>query len=199
MLNRRTMVLASATTLSRLSLVALGAPAMVEAQESGPGSSPLVAPPELATELPVAQWVGTARMRYFTFNVYDASLWVAPGFSARRYTQSVLALQLRYLRNLDGHAIAQRSLEEMRKSATLAPVQEQRWLAAMQEAFPDVKTGDRLTGLHQPGVGARFWLNGVARAVVADPDFSRAFFGIWLADSTSEPRLRAALLAHAAP
>ena len=145
------------------------------------------------------QWAGNARMRYFTFNVYDASLWVAPGFSAGRYAQSVFALQLRYLRNLDGHAIAQRSLAEMRKAATLTPAQEQRWLAAMQDAFPDVKTGDRLTGLHQPGVGARFWFNGAIRAVVADPEFSRAFFGIWLAESTSEPRLRAALLVHATP
>jgi len=33
----------------------------------------------------------------------------------------------------------------------------------MHEAFPDVKAGDRITGMHQPGVGARFWFNGVAR------------------------------------
>ena len=102
-------------------------------------------------------------MRYFTFNVYDATLWVAPGFSASRYAQSTFALQLRYLRSLDGHAIAQRSLVEMRRGASLTAPQEHRWLAAMQQAFPDVKAGDRITGLHQPGVGARFWFNGAPR------------------------------------
>ncbi len=198
--SRRTIILASAASIgSRLTVVGLCAPSMLSAQEPGPGSTASAALPELAAELPAMQWAGNARMRYFTFNVYDASLWVAPGFSASRYAQSVFALQLRYLRNLDGHAIAQRSLAEMRKAASLTPAQEQRWLAAMQDAFPDVKTGDRLTGLHQPGVGARFWLNGAIRAVVADPEFSRAFFGIWLSESTSEPRLRAALLAHATP
>jgi hypothetical protein len=138
-------------------------------------------------------------MRYFTFNVYDATLWVAPGFSASRYAQSAFVLQLSYLLRLDGHAIAQRSLAEMRRGATLNAAQEQRWLVAMQQAFPDVKAGDHITGLHQPGVGASFWFNGAPRAVVADTEFSRLFFGIWLAESTSEPRLRAALLAKAAP
>jgi hypothetical protein len=32
---------------------------------------------------------------------------------------------------------------------------------------------------------------------VPDPEFSRLFFGIWLAETTSEPRLRNALLAGA--
>jgi hypothetical protein len=54
-----------------------------------------------------------------------------------------------------------------------------------------------LTGIHQPGVGARFWLNGQLRGEVADAEFSRLCFGIWLSDSTSEPRLRAELLTQA--
>jgi hypothetical protein len=35
--------------------------------------------------------------------------------------------------------------------------------------------------------------------MVRDPDFSRLFFGIWLGEFTSEPSLRVALLAGAAP
>ena len=200
MLNRRTILLAS--TANGLTALGLGVPAVVGAQEPGatpntPSTAP--PPPEIASELPGAAWAGTGRMRYFTFNVYDAALWVAPGFSAHRYAQSPFALQLRYLRSLDGHAIAQRSLVEMRRGTSLTPAQEQRWLAAMQQAFPDVKAGDHITGLHQPGVGARFWFNGAPRGVVTDTEFSRLFFGIWLADSTSEPGLRTALLARAAP
>nr|WP_315488803.1 chalcone isomerase family protein [uncultured Rhodoferax sp.] len=187
MTHRRTVLLAGAT--SGLSALGLVVPAVARAQD---------APPELLAELPSAQWVGAARMRYFTFNVYDASLWVAPGFSAGRYAQSAFGLQLSYLRSLDGKAIAQRSIAEMRRGASLTPAQEERWLAAMQTAFPDVKAGDRITGLHQPGVGARFWFNGIARSAVADAEFSRLFFGIWLAESTSEPSLRTALLAKAA-
>jgi hypothetical protein len=137
-------------------------------------------------------------MRFFGFDVYDAALWVAPGFRASRYAQSVLALELSYLRSLKGRSIAERSIEEMRRGATLTAAQEQSWLAAMQAAFPDVQAGDRITGLHQPNIGARFWFNGRLRSSVPDAEFSRLFFGIWLAETTSEPGLRSALLAGAA-
>jgi hypothetical protein len=196
MLNRRTLIHASAA--ASLGALGLGLPAAGRAQTAAAGSI-TPPPPEIAADLPGALWTGAARMRYFTFNVYDASLWVAPGFNASHYARSVFGLQLSYLRSLDGHAIAQRSLVEMRRGASLTAAQEQGWLAAMQQAFPDVKAGDRITGLHQPGVGARFWFNGMARGTVPDAEFSRLFFGIWLAESTSEPGLRTALLAKAAP
>jgi hypothetical protein len=65
----------------------------------------------------------------------------------------------------------------------------------MQDAFPDVKEGDRITGIHLPTVGARFYFNGQLRATVKDVAFSQQFFGIWLSPTTSEPRLRTELLA----
>lgn len=191
---RRTLMLASAAC--GLGAGAFALPVAAQAQDA---AIPPTQPPELADALPGAAWLGTAGMRFFTFNVYDANLWAPPGFSASRYAQSPFALQLNYLRSLDGPAIAERSLVEMRRGGPLTPAQEQRWLAAMQEIFPNVKAGDRITGLHQPGVGARFWFNGTPRGAVADAEFSRLFFGIWLAETTSEPRLRTALLGKAAP
>lgn len=155
--------------------------------------------PETLAELPGAQTTGSARMRFFGLAIYDATLWVSPGFRATHYAQHPLALELTYQRSLSGSAIAERSLQEMRRARPLAPEQETRWLEAMQEAFPDVKAGDRITGLHTPGVGARFWFNGQPRAAIRDTEFSRLFFGIWLADTSSEPTLRSALLARAAP
>lgn len=159
-------------------------------------SSPV--PPEIASTVPNAQAAGSSRMRFFGLSIYDAKLWVAPGFQAASYAQHPLALELTYLRTLYGKAIAERSLTEMRRAGALPAATEARWLAAMQAAFPDVKEGDRITGVHLPGVGARFFFNGQLRSTVAEPEFSRLFFGIWLSDSTSEPRLREALLSGAA-
>jgi hypothetical protein len=153
------------------------------------------APLEIATELPTAQAAGSSRMRFFGLSIYDAKLWVTPGFKAASYAQHPLALELTYLRALSGKAIAERSLQEMRRAGPLPATTEARWLAAMQAAFPDVKEGDRITGVHLPSVGARFYVSGQLRSTVAEPDFSRLFFGIWLADTTSEPRLRQELLA----
>lgn len=156
-----------------------------------------VLPKEVATELPGAVYAGAARMRFFAFDVYDSKLWVAPGFKANDYAQHAFALELAYLRNLSGVAIAERSLKEMRRVGNISADQEQRWLKAMKDAFPDVKEGDRIVGLHTPGVGARFWFNGQSRASIADAEFSRYFFGIWLSENTSEPKLRASLLERA--
>ena len=72
--------------------------------------------------------------------------------------------------------------------------QSARWLKRMTQLFPDVKDGDRLTGVQRPGVATRFFLNGQFRGEVADADFTRLFFGIWLSPRTSEPRLREQLL-----
>ncbi|APW44463.1 chalcone isomerase family protein [Rhodoferax saidenbachensis] len=152
-------------------------------------------PPEISTELPTALAAGSSRMRFFGLSIYDAKLWVTPGFKAATYAQHPLALELTYLRALSGKAIAERSLTEMRRAGPLPAATEARWLAAMQAAFPDVKEGDRITGVHLPAVGARFYVNRQLRSTITDAEFSRLFFGIWLSDATSEPRLRQELLA----
>jgi len=157
------------------------------------------APAEVHTGLPEGQWSGSARLRFLGLSVYDASLWVAPGFRASAYAQHAFALELRYLRKLKGSAIAERSLTEMRRVGSLTAEQATRWLARMQDAFPDVNDGDRIVGLHLPGAGTQFWVNGQLRATVTEPEFGRFFFGIWLSESTSEPAMRSALLARATP
>lgn len=153
-------------------------------------------PPEVARGLPGGQRLGSTRLRVFGFSVYDATLWVEPGFAAESFERHSMALALTYLRDLKGQAIAERSLVEMARGGQFSPAQSQAWLAAMQASFPDVRSGDRLTGLHSPTRGAEFWLNGQARPGVADPDFSRLFFGIWLSPATSEPEMRRALLSR---
>ena len=82
----------------------------------------------------------------------------------------------------------------MQRAGGFSEAQGLAWLAQMQRLFPDVKAGDRLVGLHEPGQGARFWHNGQALGRVDDAAFARLFFGIWLAPTTSEPEMRLALL-----
>lgn len=156
----------------------------------------------LAVALQGLRPVGQTRLRVWGFEVYDATLFAAPGFDAERYTDQRFALELAYLRSFDGADIAQRSIDEMREQATLDDAQAQRWLASMARLFPNVQRGDRITGLHQPGVGARFYLNGQWLGELPDDALSSRFFGIWLSPKTSQPRMRASLLqsvASAAP
>jgi len=151
-------------------------------------------PLELRANLPVAALLGQATMRVWGFDVYQASLWVAPGFDAANYTQHPFALELSYLRDFAGADIAKRSLSEMRRQGPIDSAVEARWEAQMRAVFPNVKARDRITGIHQPGFGAVFLGNGRPLGDIRDPAFAKAFFGIWLSPQTSEPRLRTALL-----
>ncbi len=130
---------------------------------------------------------GNGEFRRFGFLVYEATLWA--GEDPQR---PPLALRLDYKRTIAGAAIAEASVKEMRglgaDEASLL-----RWGERMTRLFPDVKAGDFIVGQYEPGV-ARFHFNGRLLGEVADADFARAFFGIWLDVRTSAPALRAALL-----
>ncbi len=134
------------------------------------------------------------RLRVWGFEVYDARLWTASGFRHQQYAQHPFALELQYLRHLEGAAIASRSIDEMRRVGTFTDAQAQGWLAALRAIFPNVGPDDRLTGVNQPGQGTEFWVNGQRAGVVKDAVFARLFFGIWLDERTSEPKMRAQLL-----
>ena len=163
-----------------------------------PAFGQTAAPPEVIAELPGARLQGQGRLRFFGLHVYDIRLWVTDGFSAEASAERPLALDIDYARALHGHAIAERSLDEMRRLGAIPAAQAERWLGAMRQLFVDVVKGDRLTGIQRPGEAARFFHNGELRGEVREAAFARAFFGIWLAPQTSEPKLRQALLGRTA-
>jgi hypothetical protein len=162
----------------------------------GPPETVLAAASAENPLLPGARLAGSARFRFWGFDVYNASLWVRPGFQPQDFARHAFALELDYLRDFTGEAIAGRSLDEMRRIGSFSEAQALEWHTALRRALPDVKKGDRIAGLHVPGVGARFLLNGKPFGEVRDAAFAPLFFGIWLSPATSEPQLRQSLLAQ---
>jgi hypothetical protein len=166
--------------------IAAVALAAATAAQAGP---PL--PMALAAEIPLLKPLGEGRLRWFGLHVYDSSLWV-PG-DAWSFDR-VFALDIRYAMNIRGRDLTQRSLEEMRKLGFSDPAKLRRWEEAMDRVFPDIRSGDRLVGVSIPGREARFYSQERLLGTVPDPEFARAFFGIWLDEKTSEPGLRARML-----
>jgi len=157
-------------------------------------------PAEVAATLPGARLQGQARLRVWGFAVYDARLWTPadPAAGGAGGTGSApLALELQYLRSFTSTQLADSSLGEMRKHASIDAADAARWLQALKNSLPDVQAGDRITGVNKPGSGARFYVNGSLKSEVADPEFARLFFAIWLSPRTSEPAMRDALLGGA--
>ena len=137
---------------------------------------------------------GRATLRFLGLRIYEAQLRVAPGFKASHYFESAFELGIEYARSLEGRLIAERSLMEMGRLAPIDAEVGRRWLAFMQTAFPDVRAGDRLTGHHDGHGLVRFSHNGQVTGELADLEFGRLFFGIWLHPATSQPDMRRALL-----
>jgi hypothetical protein len=164
-----------------------------------PARANVPAPVAVAEQLPEARLAGEGDLRWFGIKVYTAQLWVGrPGLRLDRLASAPFALELRYATGLKGSAIAERSLQEMERMGYGDAQRRGRWLDAMKKLFPDVARGDRLTGVHEPGRGARFFHNDRPIGGVDDPDFARAFFAIWLDERTVAPALRESLLRQAA-
>jgi hypothetical protein len=151
-------------------------------------------PPEVGLALPGATLRGEGRLRFLGMRIYGARLWVLDGFRPEDFLQHPTALELRYERELSGPRIAERSLVEMRKVGEVPEAKAGPWLGFMEKTFPDVKEGDRITGLYRPGEGMAFFVNGKTGGELRDPEFARLFIGIWLSPRSSEPALRRALL-----
>ena len=158
----------------------------------------IVAPPAVAQALPAAvardvpalALQGAGTMRFLGFKVYDIRLW-AP--AKRMSWEAPFALELVYDMPFSGADIAARSVKEMRGQGFADEAKLKRWGADMAGLFPDVARGDMLVGVHSPGREARFYSRDKLIGAIPDPEFSRAFFDIWLSAKTSAPGVRASL------
>jgi hypothetical protein len=140
---------------------------------------------------PELRLLGSGRMTWFGLHLYDVALWTPGGgfeFS------NPFALAIRYSRDFQGRRIAQRSAQEMERLGVNDSAKLARWEAQMARIFPDVRAGDQLTGVYRPGRGADFYYQERLVGSVADPEFARAFFSIWLDPRTREPALRERLI-----
>jgi Chalcone isomerase-like len=189
-------ILTALAALSALTALSpLPAAAQTNAEPAAKSASAVDAPSELAAP----RLSGSGKLTVLGFDIYAAKLWVGKGFLPAQYTQHPFALELTYLRNFKGRAIAERTVKEMRKLAEVSDAQAQAWLDEWSRAVPDVKAGDRLTGVFRPGRGLLLRQGNTVLADWNDPTMAALFMGIWLSPQTSDPSLRTALLAGVTP
>lgn len=142
-------------------------------------------------KVPNAEIVGKGRFTYMLWDLYDASLHAPKG--TWQQTQPY-ALRLEYLRNLSGNKIANKSAEEIRKQGFNDEARLAAWYGQMKKIFPNVSKGTEIIGIHIPGEETRFYSGTTEIGSIKDPEFGKWFFGIWLSEKTSAPKLRTSLL-----
>lgn len=143
--------------------------------------------------------MGQQRFSYWGFAVYDASLWANTSFASLDWAQHNLVLELRYLRDFKGADIAQRSIDEMHGQRPLTAAQTQNWSAQLHQLIPNVREGERLTGVYTPHKSLQLLHQDQLVGELRDGELAQRFMGIWLAPETSQRQLRLQLLAGAQP
>ncbi len=134
---------------------------------------------------------GGGELTFFGIAVYDGWFWSpVQGWP----NQGPYALDLHYHRDLAGAKIAQRSVDEIARLGYGSPGERARWGQLMTRIFPDVRSGDRITGVYTTAGTVAYFHNGKPIGEIAEPGFAHAFFGIWLDPKTSRSDFRQKLL-----
>jgi hypothetical protein len=141
--------------------------------------------------VPQGKTVGQGILSFAFWDVYQATLYAPQG---RWDPKGPFALSLEYYRDLQGEDIVERTIEEMGKQGLkdISPLD--KWKKEMQTIFPNVKAGTVLSAVYIPQEGTLFYEGDKPIGAIKGHDFAQSFFGIWLAETTSEPALRKALL-----
>lgn len=134
--------------------------------------------------------VGESSLHYLFWHVYDISLDANEDFTFKK----PFALNLSYKMNFNSDEIASRSVDEIVKLGFKDYERLEKWHLAMKNVFPDVSDGVTLSGLYKPNQPTSFYKNNEFIGTVNDPEFGKWFFGVWLDEKTSEPKLRRQLL-----
>ena len=167
-------------------LLALLGPSWVSANASG-SKSPVY------RYIESASLQGHGRLTFWGFDVYDARYYVADPKG-----QNGFALEIHYIRSFKGTDLAKRTIDEMTRLG-VSEKQRMIWLQSLEKIFPDIASGDTLIGIHLPDRGTLFLHNGKPVGDIPGDAFAKAFFGIWLDERTSVPKLRSALIASRCP
>ncbi len=143
--------------------------------------------------VPDARVVGDGILTYTFLDVYKATLYAPSG---QWSFQKPFALSIRYLRSLNGAAIADRSVQEMRAQGFKNEVLLATWHSQMKAIFPNVQNGTVLSGVYIPGQETVFYRDNTKIGAIKGDAFGQRFFGIWLNANTSQPALRQQLLGN---
>jgi hypothetical protein len=144
--------------------------------------------------LPLAG-AGLFRWKWFV-KVYAAAWYVGGGADPGDLEADVpRRLEVSYLVPIEGPGFGRAARELLRDAfppEVLAPLEAR--LSKLEQAYVDVKPGDRYALTYLPGRGLELALNGKPLAVVEGADFARVYYAIWLGHRPIDRGLRAALL-----
>jgi len=153
-------------------------------------SAGAVAESSLAPPSPLLK-VGEAKLRVLFWDIYYSRLYTETGGYQRGMRP--LKLEIQYLLDIKSDALVERTRSEWDDQGLSHQNQEQ-WLAALRELWPDVSQNDVLVLEIDENNRSTFFHNGTELGAIDDAGFGQQFVDIWLAPTTTRPELRLSLI-----
>ncbi|HSN71596.1 MAG TPA: chalcone isomerase family protein [Steroidobacteraceae bacterium] len=138
--------------------------------------------------------VGSGKLSFFGFSIYDASLWTADGEFAGFVAGRPVALSLWYKRAFSRSELLDITRKAWERLGTGSQAQRAGWLEQLEAVWNDVDPGDNMTAVVLPGRETRFYDQTGFKGRIDDPELGPAFLGIWLDRESVVGDLRAELL-----
>lgn len=145
--------------------------------------------PSAAVEVPDPPLVGSGTFRWYGLRLYDIEYREAADACTPRI------LRITYARRIPADRLVKATLEQWREIGLNDDPKLRGWLRQASTIWPDIEPGDfLLLRVDKNGASHFFGTEGYL-GTIPDPAFGTAFIAIWLSPDTTEPKLRAQLLA----
>jgi len=141
--------------------------------------------------------IGLHKATFLKVDVYLGALYVA---ATSRDPISLIdsdspqQLTLHFLRNVNVSVVRDQWTKDFTHVVPDRPASLMQRVATLNSWLADIKSGQRLTFVRQPGEGIKVFIGGVLKGLVPGDDFSRVFMSIWLGAAPPSAGLRAGLL-----
>lgn len=141
--------------------------------------------------------VGAGVLRWkILFRAYASGFYLPPGVAGDQWDQDVAkCLVIHYFWDIPSEKFGpagETVLKRMYSDEQLNEVRPQ--LDAIDDAYLDIKEGDRYALAYTPGEGTTLLHNGEPVITLPGAAFARLYFSIWLGEDPVDRRLRDALL-----
>ena len=127
---------------------------------------------------------------WWMFDVYKVSLW-AERKDFPDYTKP-FALRYEYQRDVTAAQLVETTKEEWARLKLCDSKQRAEWGKLLEKIWPDISKGDSLCAWYD-GTSTHFYQKNRRLGSIEAPEFSKAFFQIWLHENSQCKELRKAL------
>ncbi|MEW6998078.1 chalcone isomerase family protein [Colwelliaceae bacterium BS250] len=136
--------------------------------------------------------VGETTFSILFWDLYNSKLLTTSGKYPIKIENEKLIYEINYLTDISSDDLIERTVEQWQYQGVTTE-NYQAYLPLLKRIWPDINEGDTLTLFVHQG-SSIFYFNQQYIGTIDETEFTQIFLDIWLAENTSEPKLRKELL-----